>query len=101
MAVFEADVLGRKGRMRVLERGAVVIFSPFADSTQYAGYRVLDEEQVLHQTPENESTFEILVHEAAEVAEGKADPSSSGADTLASEELLETALAKGAAEAVA
>lgn len=88
MLVFEADVVGRDGRLRVSGNGAVAGRSPFEPSAQYVGYRTLGDERTVHRTEERESTFEILVREAADVAEAGARPSSTGADAATSEEIV-------------
>ncbi|MEE9250335.1 MAG: Gfo/Idh/MocA family oxidoreductase [Alphaproteobacteria bacterium] len=94
MAMFEADVIGRDARIQVRARGTIATLTPFEASAQYLNYRVLGDEEVLHRTDETESTFEILVNEAADVAEGRARPSSTGEDALLSEEFLTAITAK-------
>ena len=88
MLVFEVDIVGRKGRVRIHDNGATATFNAFTDSPQYLGYRVLGQDEVLHQTANAESTFEILVREAADLAEDRGSPSSTGDEALVSEEIL-------------
>lgn len=89
MLVFEVDIIGRTGRLRVTGNGAVATLMPFRDSPRFSTYRELGAGEMLHQTADDESTFEILVREVADLAEGGGSPSSAGNDARAGEEILD------------
>ena len=89
MLLFEVDIVGREGRLRIEDNGAVATFTPLEDSPQFLNYRSLGEETVLFRSAAAESTFETLVYEAADIAEGFGEASSTGADALASEAILD------------
>ena len=89
MLLFEVEIVGRDGRIRIQGNGAVATFTPLENSPQFLNYRVPGEESVLFRSPATESTFETLVNEAADIVDGVGEASSTGADALSSEAILD------------
>ncbi len=89
MLLFEVDIVGHRGRIRIHGNGAVVTFTPLENSPRFLNYRSPGEETVLFRSAAAESTFESLVNEAADIAGGGGEASSTGADALASEAILD------------
>lgn len=88
-AIFEADIIGRLGRIGITGMEAQARFTPLEQSSAYVGYRVQGESVVTHPAITNESTFETIAREAAEVARGTAEASSTGNDAMASEGIVD------------
>jgi predicted dehydrogenase len=87
---FEVDIFGKDARLQITKRGTEATISRFKTSQQYLNYRVLSDPEEYYCSDPNESTFQIMVNEAADIAEGKQDfLSSSGNDALRSETMLD------------
>ena len=89
MLLIEVDIIGREGRIRIQGNGAVATFMPLENSPQFLNYRTPGEESVLYRSAAGESTFETLANEAADIVDGVGEASSTGADALASEAILD------------
>lgn len=82
--------MGKDARLQITKRGTEATISRFKTSQQYLNYRVLSDPEEYYCSDPNESTFQIMVNEAADIAEGKQDfLSSSGNDALRSETMLD------------
>jgi hypothetical protein len=91
MLIFEADVVGSAGRLRVIDNGARALFAPFTAAPAFPGYRVAGAEETVAAGGESESTFLALVDEAFALARGGAAASSTLAEACASEDIVEAA----------
>ena len=89
MLLIEVDIIGREGRIRIQGNGTVATFTPLENSPQFLNYRTPGEESVLYRSAATESTFETLVNEAADIIDGIGQASSTGADALAGEAILD------------
>jgi len=87
--IFEADVVGTKGRLLARDNGETLQYIPFAPSSRYLGYLIAQSPQCLHATPADESTFVAVVREAAEVLASGKRPTCSGQTALQSEGILD------------
>jgi predicted dehydrogenase len=87
--IFEADVVGTKGRLLARDNGETLQYIPFAPSSRYLGYLTAQSPQCLHATPADESTFVAVVREAAEVLASGKRPTCSGQTALQSEGILD------------
>ncbi len=92
LLVFELDVIGVAGRLRVDQGERRLTVAHFADSRHFPTYRRLAEPECVHLAPEAESTFEALVREAADVAGNGATPTSGGDEAALSETVLEAVI---------
>jgi predicted dehydrogenase len=88
--IFEVDILGTQGRMRVIDNGDSAYHYEFIESDEFMGYRVLGSENLLVEEGGKESTFINIVREAAEVANGHKEISSSGKDVQICESILDS-----------
>jgi predicted dehydrogenase len=89
LMIFEADVVGTKGRLLASGNGEMLHYIPFAPSPKYLDYLIGLSPQCLHATPTDESTFVAVVREAAEVLGSGKQPTCSGETALRSEEFLD------------
>jgi predicted dehydrogenase len=87
--IFEADVVGTKGRLLAQDNGDTLHYIPFAPSSRYLGYLTAQPSQCLHSTPADESTFVAVVREAAEVLASGKRLTCSGQMALQSEGILD------------
>jgi predicted dehydrogenase len=87
--IFEADVVGTKGRLLASGNGETLHHIPFVPSSKYLGYLIGQSPQCLHATPADESTFVAVVREAAEVLGSGKQPTCSGETALQSEGILD------------
>ncbi|MSO54337.1 MAG: Gfo/Idh/MocA family oxidoreductase [Rhodospirillales bacterium] len=92
MLVFETEVIGTEGRIRLRDVGTVVtaLHAKFINSPTYLGYRTLAEDHIFRQGSNIESTFVTLVDEAADAADLGKQPSCTGDEAAVSENILET-----------
>ena len=91
--IFEVDLIGAEGRIRIEDNGARATLRRFEESDAYAGYRVLGAPSKVAGPPADESTFVNLVKETyAAVVDGAA-VASSGESAAASEDLLDSVAA--------
>jgi predicted dehydrogenase len=80
--LFEIDVVGENGRIRIVQNGESVESFAFADSLHYSGYREL--RTITLDPPEPGDRFVNAIYDIVQVIEGtKADPNCSGKDGLA------------------
>jgi predicted dehydrogenase len=85
--IFEVDVIGSEGRIRILDNCAHIDVQRFAASSRYGGYRELvrDSSETIEALP-----FVSLFSELADVLDGsKSRPTSDGATALVTQEVLE------------
>jgi len=79
--VFEMDVVGTRGRLRLLDNGQTIESYAVGDSPHYSGYRVLLLEQTTHGGMED-----LLLHAVNDLVRcltGGGEPACSGEDGLA------------------
>ena len=88
--VFEADLIGDKARVRIIDNGGRLVVSRFQDSDQFAGYRLPLPEETVFETDPGDSGFLAIIREAAAVAGGQLNGRSTGADALMSEAILDS-----------
>lgn len=92
--LFEADVVGTRGRLTASGNGERLDFVPFLSSTQYQGYVAAGPMQCLHTTPPDESTFVAVVREAAAVLNSGKQATCTGHTARRSEAIMDQVLSR-------
>jgi predicted dehydrogenase len=84
-SIFEMDLIGTFGRVRIVESGHVLEIHHVVDSPRYSGYQILEQKERLEGGMENTilRTVEDLVH----CMENGSEPACSGADGVAALEI--------------
>ena len=90
--LFEADVVGTRGRLTASGNGERLEYVPFTPSTQYHGYVAAGPVECLYTTPPDESTFVAVVREAAAILNSGNQPTCSGSTALQSEGIMDQLL---------
>ena len=88
--LFEVDVVGSEGRLRILDNCARLEFAHFEESSRYGGYRELARAAAAAVDDEGEP-FLLLFAELADALDGlgEAGLTSSGASALATQSILD------------
>ncbi|MCE5181759.1 MAG: Gfo/Idh/MocA family oxidoreductase [Anaerolineaceae bacterium] len=87
--IFEADVIGTKGRLTVVDNGAKLTHIPFRRSRQYQGYWVQGRARRITGAVKGDSTFISIVREAADILDNGRYPTCTGEMALQSELILD------------
>lgn len=89
--VFEIDIIGRKGRLRLLDNGNKIEWSLFKESRRYSGYKELVRQPM--PAPVKNDRFTDAVNDIARVLEGKRKSTlCPGEDGLLVDAIIEKAL---------
>jgi len=78
--IFEQDIIGTKGRLRILDSGNVVEYYTISDSKYYSEYKELQKQDLPFEIPEKRELWINGVEHIIECIESKIMPRSSGLD---------------------
>lgn len=93
--IFEQDILGSAGRLRILSSGTEVEYFDVSDSKYFSGYKELDRKNVPFEIPVKREPMLEGINHLVDCVENRVNPLSSGQDgSLALEGIL--ALVKSA-----
>ncbi len=80
--IFEQDIIGIKGRFRILESGMKIEYYKVSDSKYYTGYKELEKHELPFEFPQKREMWIEGVKHVTECVEGGIVPKSSGDDGL-------------------
>ena len=86
--IFEQDILGSNGRLRILNSGAKIEYYKISDSKYFAGYKELEISEPPFTIPEKREFMIEGIEELVNSVETGARPISSGEDGLQDLEVI-------------
>lgn len=88
--IFEQDIIGTKGRLRILDSGNVIEYYTITDSKYYSGYKELQKQELPFEIPDKRELWINGAKHIIECIESKITPHSSGLDGLKALEAILT-----------
>ena len=80
--LFEQDILGSKGRLRILDSGFKIEYYIISDSKNFSGYKELEKKNLPFKIPENNGPMVEGINHLVDCVENGIKPVSSGYDGL-------------------
>lgn len=86
--IFEQDILGSKGRLRILNSGFEIEYYGISDSRYFSGYKEFEKRNLPFEIPKERQYMLEGVNHLIDCIENKTEPISSGTDGLKALEII-------------